>query len=127
MNRIAIIVIMGFLYTNCSNLSKIKPDHHTLEVVEEKEEWDIIVLDVEYTTFLNSVARPKEFYSESYYSTRNLFYVTEWNNRFRSGRNPDLYEVEIHYDSNEDYGLDFEYKLFNFFKFVEWKYKVRFQ
>ena len=34
-----------------------------------------------------------------------------------------IYENEINYDSNTDYGLDVNYKLYNYFKFVEHKYK----
>ncbi len=102
------------------------PDKETLEFEENDEgEYDIIVFDVGYETFLQTHAFPKEYFSKSYYQGRNRFLVTEWNIR---ASNPlkygDLYESFINYNPNIDYGLNFEYKLFNFFMFVEWKYNV---
>ena len=90
----------------------------------EEGEYDIIVFDPQYDVFLKTRAFPKEYYSENYYKNRNQFLVTEWNLRHNQPMryNPDLYEVSINYNPTIDYGLEFEYKLFNFFMFIEWKY-----
>ena len=58
----------------------------------------------------------------------NKFYVIEWNIRAKNPLryNPNIYENVIEYDFNIDYGLDVNYKLYNYFKFVEYKYQQRF-
>lgn len=95
---------------------------------DEDGEYDIIVFDPQYETYLISIAKPKEYYSEQFYKTKNILYVTEWNIRHNQPFtfDPDLYTVRIDYESSKDYGLNLEYKLYNFFQFIEWKYKVRF-
>jgi len=92
----------------------------------EEDEYDIIVFDPQYDVYLNTTAKPKNFYSENYYKNKNRFYVNEWNLRHSQpfSYDPDLYAVHIDYQPNVDYGLTLEYKLYNFFKFIEWKYKV---
>lgn len=47
--------------------------------------------------------------------------VTEWNYRHSNpGRyNPHIYEAAIDYDSKTDYGIDVEYTLYMFFRFME--------
>ena len=64
---------------------------------------------------------------KEYYESQNRSYVTIWNQRHMMPMtyNPDLYAVSIDLDPNIDYGYDFEYKLFNFFRFIEHKYRVR--
>ncbi|AOW20520.1 DUF6146 family protein [Urechidicola croceus] len=90
-------------------------------------EYKIIIYDIGFSNYLNSIAKPVNFYSQNYYENKNIFYVTSWNIR---ARNPlqygDFYGNEIDYQQNIDYGLDVNYKLFNYFKFVEYKYGIRF-
>ena len=131
--RILIITILSVLsFVSCystqkaSNTAVTEEKKLTFEA-DEDGEYDIIVFDPQYETYLISIAKPKNFYSEQYYKNKNQLFVSEWNNRhsqpFRY--NPDLYAVHIDYDPIKDYGLNLEYKLYNFFKFIEWKYKVR--
>ena len=122
-----IIAISGILMllTSCGTVQpQESKENPTVAVKEnEKEEWDVIVMDADYNTFMTSYAKPRDFYSEEYYRSKNTFLVSEWNARHYAGK--PLYEVAIEYNPNEKYGIDFEYKLYNFFRFVEWKYNVR--
>lgn len=92
----------------------------------EEDEYDLIVFDAQYDVFLMTIARPQNFYSENYYKMKNDQYVNVWNNRHAQPLrfDPDLYAVHINYDPKINYGINLEYKLYNFFKFIEWKYKV---
>ena len=64
-------------------------------------------------------------YSESYLKTKNQFLVSEWNSNFRSGRYRNIIESSVDYDPNVEYGIKFEYKLYQVFVFVKWKYGLR--
>lgn len=82
-------------------------------------EYEITVLDSGYYMFLATQPSPN-FYSEQSLKSKNMSMVAEWNYRHRNplNYNPDIYEVEIDYDHNIDYGLEVEYKLYMFFQFM---------
>lgn len=90
----------------------------------EYTEYDLAVLDLGYESFL-AMQPAAATYSLDYLENKNRQYVSVWNQRVLSG-NPDIYEMPIDYEDKTYYGLDFEYKLFMFFKFMEDKHKISF-
>lgn len=88
-------------------------------------EWDLTVLDAQYDYFLSAVAKPIDMYSETFLKARNAQLVSEWNNSFYSGRYRNIIESSIQYDLDENYGKNFEYKLYQVFVYVNWKYGLR--
>lgn len=113
--------------TNSSTKQKELPEG-AVRIANNELEYEIIIIDSGFESYLASIAKPANFYSQSYYETKNRFYVSEWNNRVRNPLryNSNIYENIIDYEFNIDYGLDVNYKLYNYFKFVEYKYKERF-
>ena len=89
-----------------------------------KDDYDLAVLDLGYESFM-AMQPSASSYSLNYLENKNNHYVSVWNSRVISG-NKDIYEMPIDYDSRTYYGLDFEYKLFMFFKFMEDKHKISF-
>ena len=92
---------------------------------DEDGEWDLEVIDTQYNYFLNAVAQPMSYYTESTLKARNRILVNEWNAHFVSGRYQDIIQSQIEYNPEEKYGLKFEYKLYQVFAYVQWKYKLR--
>ncbi|HSQ46533.1 MAG TPA: DUF6146 family protein [Lutibacter sp.] len=122
------LLIMGCNSTKTAKTSDASLPKEAVRIANDSLEYEIIIMDIGFETYLNTIAKPMNFYSQEYYETKNRFYVTEWNIR---ARNPlryrsDIYENEIDYDFNVDYGLEVNYKLYNYFKFVEYKYRQRF-
>ena len=80
-----------------------------------------------FTTFLNTQARTKDYYSATYLQNKNRISVAVWNSRARDPQrfNASIYENIIEYQPNVDYGLEVNYKLFWYFKFAEQKYKMK--
>lgn len=95
-------------------------------IANEKLQYEIIIIDIGFTRYLQTIAKPVGFYSQSYLENKNRIYVTVWNNRVQNPTqyNPNIYENVIDYDPNIDYGYDVNYKLFNYFKFAEQKYRM---
>ncbi|QTV05619.1 DUF6146 family protein [Faecalibacter bovis] len=131
MIRFFSILILSIFITSCttnsvSNNNATTGNKLTFEP-NDNGEYDIIVFDPQYDIFLKSIARPKTYNTYEFYKSKNRMYTSIWNQRHMmpSVYDQNLYAVSIDLDSNVDYGLDFEYKLFNFFQFIEWKYKVR--
>ncbi len=129
-NLIAILIISGFIWS-CSSPSKIllenqKSSISTQKKIDSADQWEITVFDAEYENFVATRAQPKSMFTESSLKSRNTILVNEWNSRFFSRANPNFYEVAIDYDQKESYGLDFEYRLYQFFAYCNWKYGIRF-
>ena len=102
----------------------IRTKKYLEELEIQKNPYDHAVLDLGYESFL-AMQPSAETYSLSYLQNKNKQYVSVWNSRVTTG-NPEIYEMPIDYNSQTFYGLDFEYKLFQFFKFMEDKYKISF-
>lgn len=133
MKNLFYILLLAIVIYSCGsshNTLKSNTDNTEEEAVVIKNDslgYEIIIFDIGFTTYLNSIAKPMSYNSQEYLETKNMFYVTEWNiranNPFRYGG---LYENQIDYSPHIDYGLEVNYKLYNYFKFVEYKYKIRF-
>ncbi len=95
-------------------------------IANDSLEYEIIIFDIGFNRFLNTIAQPEGYYSQSYLEARNRVWVTEWNYRARqpSRFNPNLYENIIDYQNTTDYGYEVNYKLFNYFLFAQQKYKM---
>jgi len=129
-NIIVIAIITAFIWS-CSTTSKPKSEDQKPSIATQKktdsaDEWEITVFDAEYETFVATRAQPKSMFTESSLKSRNTILVNEWNSRFYSGINRNFYEVAIDYDPKENYGLDFEYRMYQFFAYCNWKYGIQF-
>lgn len=91
----------------------------------DSTEYDIIIIEVGYENWLITNAQPKWYYSNEYYRNKNQFYVIDWNNRVIESMGRPPFEEQIFYNPNIDYGLDVNYKLYWYFKFMEHKYDVK--
>lgn len=87
---------------------------------QEKEEYETIVFAPGFDSFL-TMQPSKSYFTESWLKAKNAQMVTEWNYRYGSPSyyNPHIYEEAIDYDSKINYGLDVEYTLYMFFRFME--------
>lgn len=113
---------------SCSAQDRSKSDKEKSEMKPSKNddgEWDLTVIDTQFDYFMSAVAKPISQYSESYLKTKNTLLVSEWNSYYFSGRYRNIIESSIDYDPKENYGIKFEYKLYQVFAYVNWKYGLR--
>ena len=113
---------------SCGPQNKIaenKENHEIKPTKNEDDEWELDVLDTQYEYFITAVAKPMSMYSESYLKSKNTFLVTDWNSNFFTGKYRNVIESTIEYNPNENYGLKFEYRLYQVFAYVQWKYGVK--
>ena len=99
-----------------------------VKIANEELEYELIIIDIGFEVYLASIAKPKNYYSKEFYELKNQFYVVEWNIRANNPLRYDnlIYENVIDYNPAIDYGLDVNYQLYNYFKFVEYNYKQHF-
>ena len=113
-------------YSNSTNKTTTIKEEPVV-IANEALEYEIIIIDQGFTSYLNSIARPMSYHSKMYLQNKNRIYVAIWNSRARNltKYNPNIYENVIEYEPNVDYGLEVNYKLYWYFKFAEQKYKMR--
>ena len=98
-----------------------------VRIGDEESEYEIIIIDPGFYTWLKSIARPEGYYSQTFLETRNRVYVINWNQRALglNTNKPNLYELRINYDPGIDYGYEVNYKLYNYFIYFQRKYNER--
>lgn len=91
---------------------------------EDENEYDIIIDDPQFSSWLAAYGYPQEWHDNTYYRNKNNILVSEWNSRFydRGGRFP--YTFNIIYDYSTDYGFDVNYQLFHYFRYLSQKYRI---
>ncbi|MBT8177772.1 MAG: hypothetical protein HKP60_01420 [Eudoraea sp.] len=99
----------------------------TVEIVNPESNYEIIIIEPGFNYWLRTIARPRGYYSQNYLETRNRLMVIEWNNRvmWPNRYDPLLYELQINYDPNIDYGYEVNYQLYNYFVYFQRKYNQR--
>ena len=99
----------------------------TVEISDEESNYEIIIIEPGFNVWLQSVARPPGYYSQTFLENRNRLMVIEWNNRVINTLqfNPQLYQLQIDYDPHIDYGYEVNYKLYNYFIYFQRKYNQR--
>ncbi len=119
------IILMISACTPQNKIAETKEETAMAPSKNEDGEWDLEVLDTQYNYYLNAVAKPMSQYSEAILKSRNANLVAQWNALYFSGRHRNVIESSIDYDPQENYGLKFEYKLYQVFTYVQWKYGLR--
>ena len=123
---ILLVFIASFFLFSCNsnknfsteNAEKLTSD--TIHISNPDLEYDVIIIDGGFTSWFNSYAKPKEFYSQSYLETRNRFWIIEWNNRARNPiRYGSIYDMQINYENNINYGFDVNYMIFNYLVYFQ--------
>jgi len=127
---ISLALIVFITFYACGT-SPIKNNSQTKEepvvIKNDSLEYEIIIIDPGFTAYLNSIARPEGFHSQTFLENRNRMMVPIWNMRALNPTqfNPNIYENQIDYSPHINYGYEVNYKLFNYFMFAQQKYRMR--
>ena len=110
-----------------ASTDKPKLESDTIHIANDKIEYEVTIIDAGFQSWFNTNARPRNFYSQSYLESRNRVWVLEWNRRAMNPYqfNPNLYELQINYDSNIDYGYEVNYMIYNYLVYFQLKNKQR--
>ena len=122
--KIIVPILLIFVLASChfdKNISsKAKtPDptnsRDVVRIANDSLEYEVIIMDSGFGSWLTSWAKPRGFYSESYLENKNQIYVSEWNSRaMQPQRYQNLYEMQINYDRNIHYGYEVNYLIYNY-------------
>ncbi len=132
MKTLALLSLFFLILVGCGGQNRTVADgksaatsNDTVRIANDELQYEVIIIDPGFNTWLTTRARPRNFYTQSYMETRNRVWVNEWNNRSRipSGRN--LFDSPINYDSTVDYGYEVNYLLFNYLTYFQLKNNIR--
>jgi hypothetical protein len=110
-----------------NNNDKPKLESDTVRIANDEIEYEVIIIDAGFTSWFNSYAKPRGYYSQSYLETRNIFWVTEWNRRVTMPfqYDPNLYEMQINYNSTTNYGYEVNYMIYNYLVYFQLTHQQR--
>ncbi|WP_341866949.1 DUF6146 family protein [Flavobacterium psychrophilum] len=88
-------------------------------------EYEVTIVDPGFSSWLNTRAFPRNYYSESYLESKNKMYISQWNNRNSQPMRYDssLYEMQINYDYTVHYGYEVNYLIYNYMIYFQNTYK----
>jgi hypothetical protein len=90
----------------------------------DSTEYEITIIEPGFDSWLIGHAKPRWYYSNEYYRNKNNFLVSEWNSRVRETMRQQPYEYLIEYSPGIDYGLEVNYQLYWYFRYIENKYNI---
>lgn len=130
MRNIIIVSLFIVLIISCTSTKSVNATDgtnlvakttDTIKIANDSLEYEVIIIDPGFNGWLASYARPRGFYSESYFENRNQVYVVEWNSRVNQPQrySPNLYEMRIDYQPSVHYGYEVNYLLYNYFIYFQ--------
>lgn len=104
---------------------QIKND--TIRIANDSLEYEVIIIDPGFSTWINTMAQPRNYHSLVYLENKNQIYVQEWNNRVMQPQRyrPDLYGMTINYESQIHYGYEVNYLLYNYMIYFQNTFKQK--
>jgi hypothetical protein len=98
----------------------------TVRIANDSLEYEVIIIDPGFSTWLASMALPRNFHSLTYLENKNQIYVNEWNRRaIQPQRYNNLYEMTIDYNPNIRYGYEVNYLIYNYMIYFQNTFKQK--
>jgi hypothetical protein len=92
----------------------------TVRIANDSLEYEIIIIDPGFNSWLQGRAKPRNYYGLSYLENKNNFWVSEWNVRVNNPqRYGDMYQLRIDYSPQVRYGYEVNYLLFNYLVYFQ--------
>jgi hypothetical protein len=99
----------------------ISTQNNTVRIANDELEYEVIIIDPGFNTWLVSRAFPRAYHSQSFMENKNRFWISEWNTRVLQPLryDPNLYGMNIDYNSNTDYGYEVNYLIYNYLVYFQ--------
>ena len=119
MKRIAFILLIAIAACSTQKNIQIKKiDDTSAQQDSDSVSYELIVLDPGFDSWYTINSKPNWYHSNEYYQYWNQRYVQAWNYDYQSRSYSKTVEGYIDYDSNTDYPLELNHKLFYYFQYV---------
>lgn len=126
-SRILFIFVIGlFIFACSSQKSTVKENKSSDETAsEDSTEYDVEMFDAKFKAWYKHYQTSANYNDQSYYESWNKQYVAMWNRKANSSSGKFPFDPVVGFDSNYNYGLELNHKLFHYFMYVENVLKIR--
>lgn len=118
-------ILLVLIVAACASQNNIQLKEVNAEEENDSVSYELIVLDPGFESWYITYSKPSWYHSQSYYENWNQQYVNAWNYKTIWRHHSQLLDGQINYDSQTDYGLEINHKLFYYFQYVERVLKIR--
>lgn len=127
----AFVLIINFAFiigctTQQKSVVSSSPDNaksvagDTVRIANDELEYEVIIIDPGFTSWLNSRSKPRGYHPQSYLENKNLQWITEWNIRANQpNRYGEMYQMRIDYSGNINYGYEVNYLIYNYLVYFQ--------
>ncbi|WP_297333883.1 DUF6146 family protein [Flavobacterium sp.] len=92
----------------------------TLRIANDSLEYEVIIIDPGFNSWLAARARPRGYYGQPYLENKNQIWVATWNSRvFNPQQYGELYQMRIDYNPTINYGYEVNYLLYNYLVYFQ--------
>lgn len=133
MKQVIIILVTIIAFASCkstySNADKDSNEitNDTIKIKNDSLEYEIMIIEPGFNNWL-ATQQPRGYYGQTFLESRNQQFVQQYNYRVQNPLqfDPLLYQQEINYSFNIDYGYEVNYMLYNYFVYFQQKYDQNF-
>lgn len=92
----------------------------TVRIANDSLQYEVIIIDPGFNTWLYSRAQPRGYYGEPYLKGKNIIWTAEWNTRvLNTQRYGEMYQMRIDYSPQIDYGYEVNYLIYNYLVYFQ--------
>ena len=124
MKNILFLAIFSILIFACTVKKDIVRIDGPIQL-DDSVQYELIISEPGYDSWMATNSKPEWYHEKAYYRNWNNTYTIEFNSRVRQTNSGHPFVEIINYDPQVDYGLDIDYRLYWYFKYIEHKYNTR--
>jgi uncharacterized protein YcfL len=124
MKNIFLLAIFSILIFACTVKKDIVRIDGPMQL-DDSVQYELIINEPGYDSWMATNSKPEWYHEKAYYRNWNNTYTVEFNSRVRQTSSGHPFVEIINYDPQIDYGLDIDYRLYWYFKYIEHKYNTR--
>ncbi|GAA0894268.1 hypothetical protein GCM10009122_39490 [Fulvivirga kasyanovii] len=131
--RLLVLILTIFIVAGCKSYQGTgtkSQGSNILSKAENDDEYELTIIDSGFDRWFSVNRRPINYHTLSFYEQQNARYVRAWNQMVdQQGRYNALnypFENRIDYNPSIDYGLELNYELYHYFRYIEDTYGNRY-
>ncbi len=123
--RHIILILSAILILGACSVKKTVVKIEDQSSFGDSVQYELIIDEQGFDSWVATNSKPIWYHEKEYYRTWNILYQTEFNYRVLHTDMGHPFTETIDYDPQTEYGLELEYKLYWYFKFIEYKYNTK--
>ncbi|MDY0103615.1 MAG: DUF6146 family protein [Lentimicrobium sp.] len=126
MKKLLFSGLMLFVGWSCTQQNElVQSQKKNSEINIDSTEYKILIIDPDFDRWYMMRYSPSMDRSNETYRSMNIIGVQNWNSFYERGKYPNAIGSYLNYQTNIDYGLEVNRRLYWYFKYIEETYRIR--